>query len=109
MNLETIIKSEIFLLYLPSILISYFIIRIFIKHPSNNFEKPYDYYKYYILDNFKDYLKMFLISPFVFIIIKYLYTKNSQVGAYNFNIISKIVEELYLMIIKIAKGTNRIN
>ena len=108
MNLETLIKSEIFILYLLSILISYIIINKFSKDPNNNFEKPYDYYKYYIIDTTKDYLKIFLLSPFIFIVIKYLYDMNRETRMYNFNIISKIVQEMYLMIVKIAKGNNRL-
>lgn len=108
MNLETPIKSEMFILYLSSILISYGVIKIFNKGVPNKFEKPYDYYKYYIIDTSKDYLKIFLLSPFIFIVIKYLYDINSETRMYNFDIIGKIVQELYLMIIKIAKGTNRL-
>jgi len=108
MNLEALIKSEIFLLYLPSLLISYLIVTNFNKRKPNNFEKPYDYYKYYIIDTSKDYLKIFLLSPFVFIVIKYLYSMNSESRIYNLNIISEIIKETYLMIIKIAKGNNRL-
>jgi hypothetical protein len=108
MNLETLIKSEVFVLYLSSILISYIIIINFSKKPNNSFEKPYDYYKYYIIDTSKYYLKIFLLSPFVFALIKYLYDMNRESNMYNLDIIGKIVQELYLMIIKIAKGNNRL-
>ena len=106
MNFEALIKSEIFLLYSLSILISYIIITSFSKHSTNNFQKPYDYYKYYFIDISKDYLKIFLISPIIFIIIKYLYSLSNETRQYNLNIIYKIIEEMYLMIIKIAKGNN---
>lgn len=108
MNLETLFKSEMLVLYLSSILISYIIIMNFSKKPNNSFEKPYDYYKYYIIDKSKDYFQIILLSPFIFVVIKYLYDMNSESRMYNFNIIGKILQELYLMIIKIAKGNNRL-
>jgi hypothetical protein len=108
MNIENLIKSEMFVLYLLSLIVSYIVIRNFSKKSNNSFEKPYDYYKYYVIDASKDYLKIFLLSPVIFIVIKYLYDINSETRMYNFNIISKIVQEVYLMIVKIAKGNNRL-
>jgi hypothetical protein len=112
MNFETLNNSEIFQKYGPpiliSVVISYIVIKFFNRSSINKFEKPYDYYKYYIIDTSKDYLKIFLLSPVIFIVIKYLYDINSETRMYNFNIISKIVQEVYLMIIKIAKGNNRL-
>ena len=103
MNFEELVKSDMFLTYLASIVVSYIIVTYFNKSRTNNFEKPYDYYKYYIVDTSKNYLKIFLLSPIIFILINYL-KKNSKTPLYNF----KIIEELYLMIVKIAKGYTRI-
>lgn len=112
MIFETLNNSELFKKYGPfiiiSIIISYIIIKYFNKNSTNKFEKPYDYYKYYIIDTSKDYLKIFLLIPPVFIVIKYLYSMNSEKYVYNLNIINNIIGELYLMISKIAKGYNRI-
>jgi hypothetical protein len=108
MNFEDLVKSETILLYLVSISVSYILIKFFSKNQTNNFEKPYDYFKYYIIDTSKDSLKIFLLSPIIFIIINYLYNRNKEIQSYNLNILSKIVEEIYLMIVKIAKGYNRI-
>ena len=112
MIFETLNNSELFKKYGPfiiiSIIISYIIIKYFNKNSTNKFEKPYDYYKYYIIDTSKDYLKIFLLSPIIFVLINYLYNKNKEIQSYNFNLIGKIVEELYLMFVKIAKGNIRL-
>lgn len=107
MNLEIIQK------YLPSALISmllsYSIIKIFNKSNRNKFEKPYDYFKYYVVDTSKDYLKMFLIFPVIFIIVNYIYNLYIRKESYNIiNITTEIIKEIYLMIVKIAKGYKKI-
>jgi hypothetical protein len=108
MKFEDLIKSELVLEYLVSIIISYFIVTFLSKRKNNNFENPQDYYKYYIFDASKDYLKIFLLSPFIFLVINYLYKQSGGAYIYNLNIISEIIKELYLMIAKIAKGYNRL-
>jgi uncharacterized membrane protein len=108
MNFEAILKSEMFIIYLVSILISYILITNFSKNQPNKFEKPYDYYKYYVIDTSKDYIKIFLLSPLIFLVVNYLYKKNRETQTYNLNILSKIVEALFSMIGKIAKGYTRI-
>jgi hypothetical protein len=104
MNFEFLQKYFPFILI--SILISYFVIKNFNKDPTDDFEKPYDYFKYYVIDTSKDYLKIFLMFPFIFIIIKFIYDKyyNFETLNYDLSIMSSILKEVYLLIIKIAKG-----
>jgi len=108
MNFVALMSSEVVVVYLLSIIVSYILVKSFSKSQTNNFEKPYDYYKYYIVDISKDYLKIFLLSPIILVIINYFYKRNKEIQTYNFNLISKIVEAVYLMLAKIAKGYDRL-
>jgi hypothetical protein len=94
---------------LLSLIFSYIIIKIFNKHPLNNLDKPYDYFQYYIINNAEDFLKTILITPLLFIFIKFtskIVFDYDKIG-YNIEIINKIIQELYFNIASIVKG-NRI-
>jgi uncharacterized membrane protein len=100
-------NSQVFLNFLISLIISYAIINLFNRYPSNKFETPEDYFEYYVVNNVKDMIKTIIIFPIVFLIVGYINKKNSDNLLRNSNIITEIIKELYLSFVTIAKGVSK--